>query len=119
VPLSWLERARRTWHEVLDDDVLGLAAQLSYYFFLALFAALLFLLAVGSFFPLSNITDDVARSLGPFVSPQVLDLIEEQMRRLANNENGGLLTFGAASALWSSSAGARVDRQSAEPRVRH
>jgi membrane protein len=101
---SWTELARRTWREVVDDDVLGLAAQLSYYFFLALFPAILFLLALASFFPLSNITDDVGRFLGPFVSPQVLELIQEQMRRLANNENGGLLTFGVAVALWSSSA---------------
>ena len=104
MPLSWAELARRTWREVVDDDVLGLAAQLSYYFFLALFPAILFLLAVASFFPLSNITDDVGRSLGPFVSPQVLALIQEQMQRLADNENGGLLTFGVAGALWSSSA---------------
>jgi membrane protein len=89
---------------VVDDDVLGLAAQLSYYCFLALFPAILFVLALASFFPLSNITDDVGRFLGPFVSPQVLELIQEQMRRLANNENGGLLTFGVAGALWSSSA---------------
>ena len=104
VSLSWSELGRRTWREVLDDDVPGLAAQLSYYFFLALFPALLFLLALASFFPLRDVTDDVGRSLGPFVSPQVLALIEEQMRRLANNENGGLLTFGVAAALWSSSA---------------
>lgn len=102
--LSWSELARRTWREVVDDDVAGLAAQLSYYFFLALFPAILFLLAVASFFPLANITDDVGRSLGPFVSPQVLELIQEQMRRLAHNENGGLLTVGVAGALWSSSS---------------
>jgi len=102
--VTWPELARRTWREIVDDDVLGLAAQLAYYFFLALFPAILFLLALASFFPLSNITDDVARSLGPFVSPQVLELIKEQMRRLADNENGGLLTFGVAGALWSSSA---------------
>ena len=104
VPLPWSELARRTWREALDDDVLGLAAQLSYYFFLALFPAILFLLALASFFPLSNVTDDIGRSLGPFVSPQVLELIQDQMRRLANNESGGLLTFGVAGALWSSSA---------------
>ena len=104
ISLSWTELARRTWREAVDDDVLGLAAQLSYYFFLALFPALLFLLALASFFPLSNLTDDIGRSLGSFVSPQVLELINEQMRRLANNENGGLLTFGVAGALWSSSA---------------
>ena len=104
LPIPWLELGRRTWREAIDDDVLGLAAQLSYYLFLALFPALLFLLALASFFPLSNITDDVGRSLGPFVSPQVLALIQDQMRRLADNENGGLLTFGVAGALWSSSA---------------
>ena len=104
VSISWAELARRTWREVVEDDVLGLAAQLSYYFFLALFPAMLFLLALASFFPLSNITDEVGRFLGPFVSPQMLELIQEQMRRLANNESGGLLTFGVAAALWSSSA---------------
>src|SRR5262245_62844897 len=96
IPLSWPELARRTWREVVDDDVLGLAAQLAYYFFLALFPAILFLLALASFFPLTNITDDVGRALGPFVSPQVLDLIQQQMQRLANNDHGGLLTFGVA-----------------------
>jgi membrane protein len=101
--LSW-KVIRRTWAEAIDDDILGLAAQLSYYFFLALFPAILFLLALASFFPLSNVTDEVARYLGPLVSPPVLELIQEQMRRLDNNENSGLLTFGVAGALWSSSA---------------
>ena len=104
LPLSWSELARRTWREALDDDILGLAAQLSYYLFLALFPAILFLLALASFFPLSNITDDVARSIGPFVSQQVLELIQDQMRRLGEGDSGGLLTFGVAGALWSSSA---------------
>ena len=102
--LTWSELARRTWRDALDDDVLGLAAQMAYYFFLALFPAILFLLALASFFPLTNITDDAARALGPFVSPQILDLIQEQMTRLANEDNGGLLTLGVAGALWSSSA---------------
>jgi membrane protein len=104
VPLAWSELARRTWRDAREDDVLGLSAQLSYYFFLALFPAILFLLAVASFFPLTNLIDDVDRAFGALVSPQVLALIQDQMRRLANNENGGLLTFGVAGALWSSSA---------------
>ena len=73
--VSWSELAKRTWRESLDDDVLGLAAQLSYYFFLALFPAILFVLAVASFFPLHNLTDDIGRSLGPFVSAQILELV--------------------------------------------
>ena len=88
----------------MDDDCLGLAAQLSYYFFLSVFPAMLFLLAIASFFPLDNLTDDVARVIGPFVSAEVLQLILEQMQRLASAESGGLLTIGVLGALWSSSA---------------
>jgi membrane protein len=102
--LSWFELARRTIKESIDDDVLGLAAQLAYYFFLALFPALLVLLAIASFFPLQNLTDDIGRVLSPFVSPEAVRLIQEQMERIANSESGGLLTFGILGALWSSSA---------------
>jgi membrane protein len=102
--LTWRDLLVKTYHEVVDDDVLGMAAQLAYYFFLALFPALLFLLALASFFPLQSLTDDLARVLGPVVSPEVLKLIQDQMQRLANAESGGLLTFGVLGALWSSSA---------------
>ena len=104
LPISLQELIRRTVKEFNDDDCLGLAAQLSYYFFLALFPAILFLLAVASFFPLDNLTDDVTRVLGPFVSAEVLQLIEGQMQRLASADSGGLLTFGVLGAIWSSSA---------------
>ena len=104
LPISWSELLKRAAKETIADDVLSLSAQQAYYFFFSLFPALLTLIALASFFPLSNVTDDVGRALGPVVSPQVLELIQEQMRRLANNDNGGLLTFGVAGAFWSSSA---------------
>ena len=53
ITLSWSELLRRAWKDSLADDIAGLAAQLSYYFFLALFPALLFLLSLASFFSLS------------------------------------------------------------------
>lgn len=104
LPLSWSELAARTWRESIADDVPGLAAQLSYYFFLALFPAILFFLALASFFPLGNLTDDIGRILAPIASPQVLELIQDQMRRLPDHDSGGLLTFAVVGALWSSSA---------------
>ena len=103
--LSLEELVRRTFRETVDDDCLGLAAQVAYYLFLALFPAILFLLAVASFFPLDNLTDEIGRLLGPLVSDEVLQLIQEQMERLANAESGGVLTFSVLGALWSSSAG--------------
>src|SRR5690349_3534100 len=102
--VGWKEIARRTWKDSGEDDIFGLAAALAYYFFLALFPAILFLIAVASFFPLSNLTDDLGRSLGPFVSPLIIQLIQDQMQRIADTDSGGLLTIGAAGALWSTSA---------------
>jgi membrane protein len=104
LPIPWTELIRRTVRESADDDAFGLAAQLAYYFFLALFPAILFLLALASFLPLGNLTDDIDRVIGPFVSREVLELIQDQMRRLGNRDSGGLLTFGVLAALWSSSA---------------
>jgi membrane protein len=101
---SWTELTRRAFTDAREDDIFGLAAQLSYYFFLALFPAILFGLGIASFFPLGTLTDDIARVLAPFVSPQVVDLIQDQMRRIGEQDSGGILTFGAAAALWSSSA---------------
>ena len=102
--VSWQELVRRTVRETLDDDCLGLAAQLSYYFFLSLFPALLFLVALSSFFRLSNATDDVARVLGSLLSPEIITLVQEQMRRLAEAPDGRMAMVGLLGAFWSSSA---------------
>ena len=107
LPLSLSQLATQTWRESIADDVPGLAAQLSYYFFLALFPAILFFLALASFFPLGNLTDDIGRVLAPVASPQVLDLIQDQMRRLAEHDSSGLLTFG-----WPARSGAAPPRWS-------
>src|SRR5919202_658933 len=44
VPLSWREILTRTGREAMADNVFGMAAQLAYYFFFALFPALLLLI---------------------------------------------------------------------------
>jgi membrane protein len=104
IPLAWGELLKRTAKEVSEDDCLGLAAQLAYYFFLALFPAVLFLLALASFFPLSNFINDIVRTLQPIAPSDVLGFLEEQLRRLSNTDSGGILTIGILGALWSSSA---------------
>ena len=104
VPLSWGELLKRTAKETSEDDCLGLAAQLAYYFFLALFPAVLFVLALASFFPLTNFIDDVVRVLRPVAPADVLGFLEEQLRRISNADSGGILTIGILGAIWSSSA---------------
>ena len=59
--LGWTELIKRTVKDSIQDDIAGIAAQLSYYFFLSLFPALLFLVALASFFPLYNFNDELVR----------------------------------------------------------
>jgi membrane protein len=102
--LSWRELLKRTAKDTIDDDCFGLAAQLAYYFFLALFPAVLFLLALASFFPLNNLIGDMAGTLRPILPADVLAFFEDQLRRISNTDSGGILTIGILGAIWSSSA---------------
>ena len=105
VPLSWAEILKRTFKEAFwEDNCLGLAAQLAYYFFFGLFPALLFLLALASYFPLETLVDDLFRNLGGVAPPEVLTIITDQITKISEGEQGGLLTFGMLITLWSSSA---------------
>jgi membrane protein len=104
VSLGWREIGRRTLRETQADNGLGLAAQLAYYFFLALFPALLFVFALASFFPLDNMIGTAVDRLRSVAPPDVLQIIREQLQSLSNAGNGGILSFGVIAALWSSSA---------------
>jgi membrane protein len=104
IPLSWSELLKRTAKESSEDDILGLAAQLAYYSFLALFPAVLFILALASFFPLTNFIDDIVRALRPIAPADVLGFLEEQLKRISNTDSSGILTIGILGAIWSSSA---------------
>ena len=104
VPLSWGQIVRRTVQESINDNCLGMAAQLAYYFFFGLFPALLLLIAVASYFPLENLIDDMFAMLGGIAPPEVLSIITDQIRKISEGEQGGLLTLGMLLTLWSTSA---------------
>ncbi len=92
----------KTGKEVMDDDCPGMAAQLSYYFALALFPALLFVVALASYLPYDVITD-VVNSMASFAPPEVLSIVRGQLDSIASGEPTGILTIGILGALWSSS----------------
>ena len=94
VPISWPELAKRTYREVLADDCMGLAAQLAYYFFLALFPALLFMVAIISFIPIAGLLEAITGNLARVAPSEVLSIIQDQILKIAHGQNGGLLTAG-------------------------
>ena len=103
IPIGWGELFKRTFNETIADDVLNLAAQQAYYFFFALFPALLALISMASFFPIHNLTDELAAYLGRVAPPDVVTIIKDQLLKIAQDNAGGLLTLAFIFTLWSSS----------------
>jgi membrane protein len=104
LPLTWRELLTRTGKEFVADNGLGLAAQLAYYFFFALFPAVLVGIAFASFFPLEHFVDRIVGTLGGLLPGDVVGILRDQIRKISEGNHGGILTFGLLAALWSSSA---------------
>ena len=104
VPLSWRELLKRTFTESLADDIFNLAAQQAYYFFFALFPALLAMISIASFFPVHNLMDEIVRMLGRVAPQDVLQIIQDQLQKISNSNTGGILTVAFLFTVWSSSS---------------
>ena len=105
--LSWKELARRVYAETMDDDVFGRAAQLSYYFLLALFPALLFLTSLLGYFAGedSQLRSSLFGYLSAVLPGDASKLISETVNDVTNSSGGGKLSFGILATLWAASNG--------------
>ena len=103
IPLTWPELLKRTVRETHADDCLGLAAQLAFYFLLALVPAVVFVLALTSLFP-SDLVQHIVRAISAVAPGEVAAIIQAQMQQISGGTDHGLLTFGIGMAVWSSSA---------------
>src|SRR5215510_13536122 len=101
--VGWGTIFKRTFKEVIDDNCLGLSAQLAYYFFLSLFPALLVVVTLTSFIPY-HVLDNILSWFAKFTPPEVLQIATAQIQQITRGGNTGLLTFGILGALWSSSS---------------
>lgn len=105
--LKWKELIKRVTGEIQSDDVFGRAAQLAYYFLLALFPLLLFLTSVIGL--LLGSGTGVRHALFAYLS-QVLpgsasNLVDSTMYEVSAASGGGKITFGLLAALWAASNG--------------
>jgi membrane protein len=104
VPLSWPQLLKHTFNETLADDVFNLAAQQAYYFFFALFPALLALISIASFFPVENLTGEITMLLQRVAPEDVTAIVTDQIRQIGQSNAGGILTLAFLFTLWSSSS---------------
>jgi membrane protein len=104
-PIGWKEILRRTSVEIRRGACFGWAAQLAYYFFFALFPALLLVVSLAGFLPIQGLIDRGVGLLGRFAPGDVLAIAREQFAQVTREPNVGLLLVGLVGAVWSASSG--------------
>jgi membrane protein len=105
--LHWRELGKRVWSEIQEDHVFGRAAELSYYFLLALFPFLIFLTSVIGLILGSGTgtRHQLFDYLGRIMPPSAFQLLDNTMREVSASSSGGKLSFGVLAALWAASNG--------------
>jgi len=92
---------------IKDDDVFGRAAQLSYYFLLALFPLLLFLITLLGYFVQSSseLQAKLLNYLAALMPASAITLVRNTLDEISNSASGGKLSLGLLAALWTASLG--------------
>src|SRR5690625_4492410 len=89
--------------QINEADVMGLSAQLAYFFLLSVFPFLLFLITLLGYLPIDAMS--VTYFLGAYAPDEIVELIDTNLTQLVNAQNGGLLSIGIIGTLWSASNG--------------
>lgn len=88
---------------IADADVFGLSAQLAYFFLLALFPFLLFLVTLLGYLPINE--EVIGDFVTMYLPDEVASMINTNVSDLLNNRSGGLLSVSVIGTLWSASNG--------------
>src|SRR5947209_5455371 len=105
--LTPIQLAKRVGNEFNEDDISGRSAELAYYFFLAIFPALLMMVTLLGFFsgPGSSIQQAMMQNFARLLPGSASDLIGKTLKQVHQNAGGLKLVIGLVGALWSASAG--------------
>ncbi len=95
---------KRTIQSAGDDNCEGLAAELAFCFLLALFPALIFVVAFVGLLPVQGAIPPLLAKLSRFAPHDVMDIVNRQLIEVTSGGSGSLLTLGMIGTVWSSSA---------------
>jgi len=97
---------KKFYVRIEETDVFGLSAQLAYFLLLSLFPFLIFLLTLVGYLPIEfNMVISLIDSIVP---DQMMELINENIYRLLNRQDGGILSLSIIGTLWAASNGIRA-----------
>src|ERR1700752_2304396 len=93
---SWQSLAKRVWSDITKDGIFGRAAQLSYYFLLALFPLLLFLTSVIGLIMGSGtgLRHNLFAYLAKVLPGSASQMVSDTMFEVTGSSGGGKVSFG-------------------------
>ncbi len=104
--LGWLEVMKRTAKKAMRDDVSGRSAQLSYYFFLAIFPLLICLLTFAALLTArGQVRQEVLHFLPRLLPSSASGLVHRILTRVSHSPGRTKMSLGLFFSLWSASAG--------------
>lgn len=98
---------QRVWARSEEDQILGRAAQLAYFFLLSLFPLLLFLITLFGYFngAGSHLQRRMIAYLADVMPPAAVQLVVVTLNEVTRTRGTGKLSFGILFALWAASSG--------------
>ncbi len=96
---------KELYRETVDDDILNGAAVLGFYLMLAIFPAMIFVLAVIPYLPIGNVDQAIMDLLRQALPASAADMFAGVVQEVTREQRGGLLSFGLLAALWATSTG--------------
>lgn len=105
--LSLFELGKRVWLTMDEDDLFGKSAQLAYYFFIALFPALIFLTSLLGLLavPGTRLHQSLLHYMAAALPGPAFQLIQQTLQDASKSSGGGKLTFGIIGTLWPVTSG--------------
>lgn len=94
---------KQLFERFVQAEVLGLSAQLAYFFLLSLFPFLMFIVTLIGYLPFDDRM--VITVLAEYLPEDVVFMIDENLKEIMNNRSGGLLSISIIGTLWSASNG--------------
>lgn len=98
-----IEFGKEIFKRFNNVDVMGMSAQLAYFFLLSIFPFLLFLVTLLGYLPIES--DAVLNFLDTYLPEEVSSMLESNLQSLLTNQSGGLLSISIIGAIWSASKG--------------
>ena len=100
---SW-EFLKDVYARFMNDDLLSIGAQASFFLLFSLFPFLIFLIALITYMPMVNLQNSI-HALAALIPANAYLILRDIVDQTLANRSVTLLSFGVLSALWSSASG--------------